>query len=134
MSNPAFHAVLAEMAALHDRKNADYGQDQDPLANFRGAERFGVPAWVGAMIRASDKVARIESFAAKGELRNEGVEDSLIDLANYAVLALVLYREGQPQPEREVVIRFEPDDGRAAAQHLADVGAAMAAIARTPVR
>ena len=38
---------------------------------------------------------RLKSMAAKGKLENETVEDSLLDLANYAVLALILFREQQ---------------------------------------
>lgn len=88
-----FFKILEEMGELHSRKSADYGTS-DPLANVRSATAFGVPAWVGVMIRAEDKMQRIRSMAAKGSLKNESVEDSLIDLANYAVIALILYREG----------------------------------------
>lgn len=93
MKNSEFHKVLAEMAALHDSKNADYANDEDPFYNFRRSEALGVPAWLGAIVRAGDKMARIESFVQKGKLNHEGIEDSLIDAANYFVLALVLYRE-----------------------------------------
>ncbi len=91
--DPRFHAILDEMRALHDRKAADYGLGEDPLANVRASKEFGVPAWVGCMIRANDKVIRIKSMATKGTLKNESVEDSLIDLAAYAILGLILYRE-----------------------------------------
>lgn len=91
--DPRFHAILEEMGALHDKKQRDYGSDGDPFANIRSSREYGVPSWIGCMIRANDKVKRIQSFAQKGELANESLEDSLIDLANYAVIALVLYRE-----------------------------------------
>lgn len=88
-----FLSLLEQMASLHRRKAADYGSDEDPLANIRASEEIGVPAWKGAWLRAKDKVKRIDRFCVKGELKNEGVEDSLMDLAAYALLALVLYRE-----------------------------------------
>lgn len=88
-----FRSLLDEIATLHDKKSADYGKDEDPQANLRASEEFGIPAWLSAVLRAGDKVARIKSFAKKGKLLNESLEDSLIDAATYFVLALMLYRE-----------------------------------------
>jgi sigma54-dependent transcription regulator len=45
------------------------------------------------MVRLSDKVTRLATFNRTGSLTHEGVEDTLIDLASYSLLALVLYRE-----------------------------------------
>lgn len=92
-SDPRFLAVLDEMQALHYRKSHDYGSDEDPLANLRASEDFGVPAWIGAVIRGHDKVIRLKTFISKGKLANESVENALLDLATYALLALILYRE-----------------------------------------
>ena len=36
-SDIRFHEILAELGALHDKKAADYGRDDDPLANVRAA-------------------------------------------------------------------------------------------------
>lgn len=91
----AFHAVLRELGDLHDRKQQDYGTDTDPFANVRASAEFGVPAWVGAVVRMNDKVTRIKSFCRKGNLINESLEDSLADIAVYAAIALVLYREAR---------------------------------------
>jgi len=91
-----FFSILEEMADLHSRKGADYGVGVDFLANVRSSDDFGVPAWVGTMIRANDKMIRIRNMAKKGSLANESVEDSLLDLANYAILALILFRECYP--------------------------------------
>lgn len=90
--NPDYLALLDEMRELHIRKNADYG-GETPFANCRASEEYGVPGWIGTMIRAGDKVHRIKAFVANGSLKNESVEDSLKDLAAYALIALVLYRE-----------------------------------------
>ena len=79
---------------LHDRKRLDYGTDSDSFANVQASEEFGIPAWLGAAIRANDKMSRLKTFALKGSLANESVEDSLLDLAAYALIALVLFREG----------------------------------------
>lgn len=88
-----FYAILTEVGELHRKKGADYGTNEDPLANLRASADFGIPPWVGAVLRANDKIRRIKSFILKGRLENESLEDSLIDCANYFVLALQLYRE-----------------------------------------
>jgi hypothetical protein len=88
-----FHELLDECGGLHDDKQADYGRDNDPFANVRASEAWGMPAWVGAMVRATDKVRRLQTFARKGELRNESVIDAFMDLAVYALIARVLYEE-----------------------------------------
>jgi hypothetical protein len=88
-----FHELLAEVGCLHDQKQADYGRGDDPFANVRASTDWAMPAWVGAMIRATDKVRRLQTFARKGELRNEAVVDAFMDLACYALIARVLYEE-----------------------------------------
>src|SRR3990167_2999527 len=82
--DPRFHALLDEIRFLHERKCADYGRDEDHLANLKGSEEWGVPAWKGTLIRLGDKVHRLKSFCSNGNLANEGVEDSLLDLASYS--------------------------------------------------
>ena len=88
-----FHELLNELGELHDKKQADYGQDDDPFANVRASAQWNVPAWIGALIRLNDKVVRLQSFAQKGNLVNESAEDSLRDIAVYALIALVLLEE-----------------------------------------
>ena len=97
----AFEEILNEMRALHDKKQEDYGSSSDPFANVRASEQFGIPGWLGAVMRANDKMSRLKSFAEKVVLANEPLEDSLIDLANYAVIALVLYREATDDGNQE---------------------------------
>jgi len=96
--HPEYLKLLDEMRELHIKKAADYGRLSDPFANVRASADFGMPAWVGVMVRAGDKMHRIKSFIANGSLRNESVEDSLKDLAAYALIALVLLREEQDAP------------------------------------
>jgi len=86
-------AVLDELKSLAAKKQHDYGSADDPWKNIRTASEFGIPAWQGALIRGNDKMSRLKTFCTVGTLANEGVEDSLIDLANYALIALILFRE-----------------------------------------
>lgn len=88
-----FHAILRSLGMLHDRKQQDYGRDDDPFANVRASSEWGIDGWVGAMIRATDKVRRLQTYARRGSLANEGVVDAFDDLAVYAVIGRVLFEE-----------------------------------------
>lgn len=97
-----FHQILAELGALHDKKQADYGRDTDPFANVRASSDFGVPSWIGCMIRANDKMRRIQTAAQGKTLLNESLADSLQDLAVYSIIALVLLEEPTTPPTKEI--------------------------------
>ena len=94
-----FHDTLAEMGELHDRKQADYGRPAtggdsgDPFANIRSITAFGLPAWSGAAVRMGDKMRRIEAAVRGQHLQNESVEDSFLDIAVYAIIGLILFRD-----------------------------------------
>ena len=96
--DPRFHALLQQLGELHDRKQADYGSESDPFANIRATLEFGMPAWVGGLMRANDKMHRLKQFARRGTLANEGAEDSMLDLAVYSLIALILFRELTEDP------------------------------------
>ena len=91
-----FHALLGQLGRLHDRKQNDYGGSTDPFANVRASHDWGIKPWVGALVRLNDKVKRLQKFAQRGSLANESAEDSMLDIAVYALISLILYREEQP--------------------------------------
>ena len=95
--DPRFHALLKEIGDLHDKKQEDYGVDEDPLANLRGSGEWNIRPWVGAMNRAGDKVRRLQKYAKVGKLANESVRDSFMDNAVYSLLALILFDEEERQ-------------------------------------
>jgi hypothetical protein len=107
-----FYSILNELRALHDQKNKDYGRDDDPYANIRGSEHWGIPAWKGAMVRANDKIKRLQKYAIDGKLANESVADSFLDLAVYTIIALDLYRQDRPtEPAFHLRVRHgDPGD------------------------
>jgi len=97
-TSQAYFDLLDTLRQLHLSKSAGYGcpDGTDPLMNIRrGAEFVGIPAWQGAMVRLSDKVTRLSVFNKTRSLPHESVEDTLLDLASYSLLALLLYREEQ---------------------------------------
>src|SRR5690349_2105720 len=93
-STRRFLEIMEELAGLHHQKGKDYGNDKDPFANVSSSADFGVTPWVAAMIRANDKMKRIQRYACTGTLANEGVIDSFNDLAVYAVIGRVLFERG----------------------------------------
>lgn len=89
-------AMLEEMRELHKKKNAGYsGDSEDRWANFRDSELVGVEAWRGALIRMTDKYKRITNLAKDLSLDKvgESIEDTLMDLAAYALIVICLRRE-----------------------------------------
>jgi len=88
-----FDEILEELRALHAKKQADYGKTEDPYSNVRASEDFGIPGWVGSLVRGNDKMRRLQKAAAGGTLRNESVEDSMLDLVVYTIIALDLWRQ-----------------------------------------
>jgi hypothetical protein len=91
--HPKFYELIAEICELHARKNSDYARDDDPLSNFRQCEQFGIPAWQGALVRMGDKWSRICELAKGKTPQNESLRDSLIDLAVYSLIDIVLLEE-----------------------------------------
>lgn len=91
--DPRFKKVLDDMWDMHCKKSADYGSDEDIFSNLKASEDYGVPAWLGTVIRLNDKISRLKTFAKKRTLENESVRDSFIDAASYSILASILYEE-----------------------------------------
>ena len=94
--HPMFNELLIKMGEIHDAKNSDYAGG-NPLGNFMEAEGFNVNAFKGVLIRLSDKYIRIKSLSVladmKGKVKDESIEDTLIDLANYALIAIIIRRK-----------------------------------------
>jgi hypothetical protein len=90
--DPDFESALVEVLNMHRRKGADYGTEDDFFANVSQSENWGIEPWVGAMLRLNDKVIRLQQAAQRGSLVNESVEDSMLDIATYAIIALCLFR------------------------------------------
>jgi len=94
-----FDAILERMRAMQQAKDADYSGER-PYGNLHACERLGVPAFQGVMVRMSDKWERIVNLMEKDPVvADEKIEDTLLDLACYAVIALVV-REQSKQKAR----------------------------------
>ena len=79
----AHGAICKQLNALYERKNHDYGDSFHESWND-----FGLPM---AAIRLGDKYRRLKSFAMGKEMKvtDESVRDTLMDLANYAIMTVI---------------------------------------------
>ena len=91
----AFYRLLENKKQVHDMKRHDYASKEDVFKNFRTCEMGGIPAWKGAAIRIGDKFSRLMSFVKQEKLKvkDESIRDTLIDMANYAIICAILYDE-----------------------------------------
>jgi hypothetical protein len=93
-SNPAFASavweVMDEIGNLLITKQQDYGP-----GNVNNA--YGGPI-NGLLVRIGDKFERLKNLFKGGTLpKHESVEDSFKDMANYAVIALMVQRGTWPK-------------------------------------
>lgn len=81
-----FEGITQQMVSLYEKKNHDYGD------SF--GETFRKLGPISAITRITDKYNRLVSLATKGEqqVNDEKLEDTLIDLANYAVMTIMELR------------------------------------------
>lgn len=87
----SFESICCELIALHEHKNKDYGGAFD-----KSMSKFGV---VSLLIRLNDKFERLESLFKNGkaEVTDESFEDTLRDIACYAIMGLEhLYNTPRP--------------------------------------
>lgn len=96
-----FDEILEEMKDLYTRKNRDYGN-----SFTKSFKSFGLTS---PIIRLSDKLERLKSLnGGKVSLvEDESIEDTLIDLANYAVMALIEIRDFKEKTDAEVHKRLK---------------------------
>lgn len=85
MDKVNYHAELCDkIHDLYKRKNNDYGDSVNDTF-----KKFGIDAF---LVRLYDKINRVYSLTrdgAESEVNDEKIEDTLLDLANYALIALV---------------------------------------------
>jgi len=83
-------AIMDEIGNLLITKQADYGP-----GNINNA--FGGPI-NGLLVRIGDKFERLKNLFKSGEKpKYESIEDSFKDMANYAVIALMIQRGTWPK-------------------------------------
>lgn len=79
-----FRRITNEMSELYARKNADYGDSFGQTYRELGI--------ISAVTRMSDKMNRLKRLVTHKDaqqVKDESIDDTLIDLACYAVMTLI---------------------------------------------
>lgn len=85
--NPRFDALLDQMKATHESKNADYAADDNPYSNFELAATIaGCSVATVFRVLMGVKQARLNELLKGKTPNNESIEDTKLDLAVYAAL------------------------------------------------
>lgn len=110
--------LCAYLNTLYAKKNHDYGD------SFH--EMFLEEGWASARIRLTDKLKRFKQLTKNPDsqqIKDESIRDTLIDLANYALMSVMELDESTIATHRsEGVIINEPgtillDNNNRTAQH-----------------
>ena len=94
--------ILDNMQAVYEAKDSDYSATGLPMGHLRKCEDAGIDAWRGCLVRIGDKMSRLENFLKEKEylVISEKAEDTVVDLANYAILMSCLIEEIKPPHSR----------------------------------
>ena len=79
-----FHSIVNSMANLYAKKNRNYGNSFGELYEKLGPTSGLVPL--------HNKLNRLTNLLTGGQNDFESIEDTMIDLASYAVMNLIEYR------------------------------------------
>ena len=85
MSNKLYSDLITTII----NKNNDYNGDSniDMFKNFYSIEILGVDKYTGLLVRALDKVMRINTLLKQdNNVKNESINDSISDLIGYMLL------------------------------------------------
>jgi hypothetical protein len=99
VGNPRFLDLLAEVRSVHVAKAAGYSGEEnaDTWSNFREASNWGVTPLNGCLVRMGDKYRRAQNLRRNpaNDQVGESLRDTLMDLANYVLIAVCLLEEEQ---------------------------------------
>ena len=89
-----FEDIQSEMFELFLRKQADYGPTNVGMgSDVVDTDDKVKRSLAGLSVRMNDKIQRLVNLTLHNkEPKNESLEDTLIDIANYAVMGLIVNR------------------------------------------
>ena len=90
-----FEDIQSEMFELFLRKQADYGPTNVGMGSeVVDTEKKVKRSLAGLSVRMNDKIQRLLNLTFNNRIpENESLEDTLIAIANYAVMALIVHRQ-----------------------------------------
>jgi len=99
-----FGEVCQEMVALFAKKNEDYG------------DAFADSGTIGVLVSINNKIRRLQNITKTGItlVEDEKIRDTVLDLANYSVMFLMLLDEKEEgeedEYEEEIDLFLDEDD------------------------
>jgi len=101
--HPLFYEILDELKDLHNKKNFQYADSENPLGNFKRASdmvkklinpKIKNKQLAYALILMSKQIdGTIDILAEDKENTIDGIEGKLKDMAVYSILCIILDRE-----------------------------------------
>lgn len=77
-----FMDITTDMTKTYEAKNHDYGNSFD-----QSLDKFGL---IASVVRMGDKMNRLETLVIKkAQVKDESIKDTLLDLANYAIMTIM---------------------------------------------
>lgn len=112
-----FNELAQTMCELYEKKNADYGDSFNI-----SLDKYGI---IAALTRMSDKFNRVENIILNKDddgnpvfnnvkVQDEKVEDTLIDLANYAMMTVLWIKKNNKIKNAlldKLSVEYTPEDG-----------------------
>ena len=85
--------IVTNMNEMYKSKNEDYGYSFD-----KSLDKFGL---LSSLIRLTDKMNRFEQLIDNdSKVNDESIEDTLLDMANYAIMT-VMWKRLEEEKEKE---------------------------------
>ena len=89
-----FKIIQDEMYRMFAAKDMDYGLQNISLGGDLTKENDKKFSLTGLAIRLTDKISRLRNLLANGRnfVKDEGMEDTFIDIANYGIIGMLVGR------------------------------------------
>lgn len=111
MENHPVLGILEDMAALVRSKAADYADDANVYSNFEGAAHLAnVSVDTVFHVMIGIKMERLRQLMTGKEPNHEGVEDTIMDAANYLALWLGYRRHTETWISRQLKLKLDTTD------------------------
>ena len=90
-----FKIIQDEMYRMFAAKHMDYGLQNISLGGDLTKENDKKFSLTGLAIRLTDKISRLRNLLANGRnfVKDEGMEDTFIDIANYGIIGMLVGRD-----------------------------------------
>lgn len=92
--------IVTNMNEMYKSKNEDYGDSFD-----KSLDKFGL---LSSLIRLTDKMNRFEQLIDNdSKVNDESIEDTLLDMANYAIMTVMWKRLKDEKEMREDCVMID---------------------------